>query len=97
MQIQPRLESTREVKNKITSKSHQRSGIPRSAFQRSNGPSRPPATPCVTCSQGVGDNGQQISSDKDNDRVDAFDKENDFSDDEGAINDDEEVKIDDGV
>ena len=92
------------MKNKIIPTSQQRSERPRSAFQRSNGPSRPPATPCADCSQGVGNNGHEISSDKDNDRVD---KENDFSDGKineenetnigGTTTDDEEVNIDDGL
>ena len=85
------------MKNKITPNSQQRSEIPRSAFQRSNGPTRPQATPCVNCSQGVVDNGLKTSSDKDNDMGDAFDTENSFSDEQGTINDDEEVNIDDGL
>ena len=109
-QINTKQETARRVTNNFSPKSRQRAGHPRSAFQRSNGPSRPLASPCVTCSQGAEDNEFKISIDngnKDNSRDDQFDKENDSDtkvdreddseNERDKTEDDDEVNIDDGL
>lgn len=91
----------RQIKQKpspvVVTKPHSES--PRSAFQRSNGPSRPLGKPCNNCSQGVpvnnGDNVATSNNRVSDTRRDFNDKNSDIED--LSDEDEEEVNIDDGL
>ena len=97
------ISETRPVKHKLSSDARQRSETPRTAFQRSNGPSRPSGKPCALCAQGaVVNNGDHIASSNKadiSDTLDSFSDDND-SNIEGVSDEDEDeekVNIDDGL
>jgi len=110
-QVQARPGQARRVKQQLIPRNKQRSEtseIPRSAFQRSNGPSKPLAKPCVSCSQGVVNNGDNKAPNRKSAGGDLFDTQDGFDDSntndendsniEGASSEDEdEVNIDDGL
>merc|ERR1712123_206701 len=82
-QAQQRPGEVREVKQQLIPRNKQRSEMsetPRSAFQRSNGTSKPLAKPCVSCSQGVVNNGDNKANNHKNAGGDLFDTQDDFGD-----------------
>merc|ERR1712117_484131 len=94
------INGARQVTHKLSPVvTQQHSETPRSAFQRSNGASRPPGKPCNNCSQGAPvNNGDTVATSNNhvsNTREDFSAENSDIED--LSDEDEEEVNIDDGL